>query len=202
MRTGNGYRASIMLEEVGLPYQVVETDVRPGVPRSDAFMACSPLGKIPAILDTDTADGRPVALAESLAIALYLSEKTGRLLPSTQAGRALAYQWGAIVSSGFGTAITGIFFARQIDAEAHAKLIDKYFGDIGLGFSAMDKHLSAHRYLAGKTYSYADVMALPLLATAQMLGHPVTTYPSVGRWYAEVSDRAAVRRGLAVPPAR
>ena len=199
MRTGNGYRASILLEEVGLPYRVIDTDVRPGQPRSAAFLAASPLGKIPAIVDHDTPDGVPIALAESLAIALYVSEKTGKLSPAAPAERAAACQWGAIVSSGFGAAITGIFFARQIDADAHAGLIAKYTSDIRQGFAAMDRRLSDAPYLAGSTYSFADVLAAPLLNTASLMGVDTSDYAAVGRWYAEVSARPAVRRGFAVP---
>ena len=202
MRTGNGYRASIMLEEVGLPYRVIETDVRPGQPRSQTFLAASPLGKIPAIVDHDTPDGAPITVAESLAIALYLADKTGKLMPEAPVERAAAYQWGAVTAAGFGAAITGIFFARQIDAEAHAGLIAKYVADIDQGFLAMDRRLADNAYLAGGAYSFADVLAAPLLNTAKLIGCDTGAYAAVHRWYAEVSARPAVQRGMAVPPAQ
>jgi GST-like protein len=202
MRTGNGYRASIMLEEVGLPYRVIEADVRPGQPRSETFLTASPLGKIPAIVDHDTPDGVPIAIAESLAIALYLADKTGKLIPEASAERAAAYQWSAVVAAGFGAAITGIFFARQIDAAAHAGLIAKYHADIDQGFAAMDRRLSDNAYLAGATYSVADVLAAPLLNTAKLMGCDTSYYTGVQRWYADVSARSAVQRGMAVPSAQ
>ena len=198
-KTGNGYRVSILLEELGLPYEVVATDVSPTAPRSPAFLAASPLGKIPAIVDTDTADGKPVTVAESLAIALYLTEKTGKLIPSTASKRAMAWQWSAIVASGFGSAIPGIFFAKMLGEAEHAKLIAKYYEDIDRCFGAMDAHLNANAYLAGETYSYVDCLAAPLLPTAKAFGVDLDRFPAVLRWRDQVFDRPAVQKGMAVP---
>ena len=197
--TGNGYRTSILLEELGLPYEVVETDVRVGAAKSAAFKATSPLGKIPAIRDTDTASGEPIDVAESLAIALYLVEKTGKLMPATLEERARAWQWAAIVATGFGSAIPGIFFARMLGAAAHAKLIAKYFADIDVCFTAMEAHLERHRYLAGETYSFADALAAPLLPTAHAFEIDLERFPHILRWRDEVFERPAVKAGMLVP---
>jgi len=198
-KTGNGYRVSILLEELGLPYEAVTTDVSLGAPHSPAFSAASPLGKIPAIIDTDTADGKPVTVAESLAIALYLTEKTGKLIPKTLGERALAWQWAAIVASGFGAAIPGIFFARMLGETEHAKLIDKYYGDLDRCFWAMEAHLSRNAYLSGENYSYVDCLAAPLMPTAKAFGIDLERFPAVVRWREVVFDRPAVRKGMAVP---
>ncbi len=198
-KTGNGYRVSIILEELGLTYKAVDTDVRPGAPRSPAFLAASPLGKIPAIVDEDAVDGSPLVLAESLAIALYLTEKTGMLTPPTASGRALAWQWGAIVASSFGAAFPGIFFGRMLGADEHAKLIAKYFEDLDRGFFAMEAQLSKSAYLAGDAYSFADCLAAPLLPTAKAFGVDLDRFPALGRWRDEVFARPAVQRGMAVP---
>ena len=197
--TGNGYRVSILLEELGLPYEVVKIEFGPDAARTADFLAASPLGKIPAIRDTDSPDGQPIALAESLAIALYLTEKTGKLLPETIAERARAAQWAAIVVSGFGSAIPGIFLARQLGAEDHAKLIAKYFADIDVCFTAMNKHLAAHRYLAGESYSYADALAAPLITTGRAFKVDLDNFPAVLRWVDDVFARPAVKAGMAVP---
>ena len=198
-KTGNGYRVSILLEELGLPYEAVATYVSVGAEKTPAFLAASPLGKIPAIVDTDTPDGQPVAIAESLAIALYLTEKTGKLIPPTLAGRALAWQWAAIVATGFGSAIPGIFFAKMLGEVEHAKLIAKYYQDIDRCFAAMDAHLKADTYLAGETYSYADCLAAPLLPTAKAFGVELDRFPNVLRWRDQMFERPAVRKGMAVP---
>ncbi|WP_394760441.1 glutathione S-transferase family protein [Phenylobacterium sp.] len=196
--TGNGYRVSILLEELGLPYVAEAIAFTPDAPRSAVFLSASPLAKIPAIVDDDTADGQPVAIAESLAIALYLVEKTGRLNPASAAGRARAWQWAAIVASGFGAAFSGIFFARQLDEAAHAKLIAKHFADIDKGFEAMDRALAQRLYLAGDDYCYADALAAPLLPTARAFGIDLSRFPNVERWGEIVLMRPAVQRGLAV----
>ena len=202
MRTGNGYRASIMLEEVGLPYRVIETDVRPGPASLRHLPGGRPLGKIPAIVDHDTPDGVPVTVAESLALVFYLAEKTGKLLPATPGERAAAYQWSAIVSSGFGAAITGIFFARQIDAEAHAGLIAKYLAEIDQGFAAMDRRLSDSAYLAGSTYSVADVLAAPLLNTAKLMGATPLRIRRCSDGMPRCRPGPPSSGGMAVPPAQ
>jgi GST-like protein len=186
-KTGNGYRVSILLEELGLAYEAVATDVSIGS------------GKIPAIVDTDTLDGKPVTVAESLAIALYLTEKTGKLVPTTLAERAMAWQWAAIVATGFGSAIPGIFFARMMGEADHAKLIAKYYVDIDKCFAAMNARLAGSAYLAGETYSYADCLAAPLLPTAKAFGVDLDRFPGVLRWRDAVFERPAVRKGMAVP---
>jgi GSH-dependent disulfide-bond oxidoreductase len=198
-KTGNGYRVSILLEELGLPYETVVTDIRVDAERTPRFLAVSPLGKIPAILDPDTVDGAPVALAESLAIALYLTEKTGKLMPQSLAERARAWQWAAIVASGFGAAIPGIFFGRLLGETEHAKLIAKYYDDIDRYFGAMDAHLATHAFLAGERYSFADCLAAPLLPTAKAFGVDLDQFPSLNLWGEQVFERPAVRRGMAAP---
>jgi GST-like protein len=198
-KTGNGYRVSILLEELGLPYTVETIGFGPRADRPPAFLQASPLGKIPAIIDSGTPDGKPVMIAESFAIALYLTEKTGKLMPPTLAERALAWTWSAIVVSGFGSAIPGIFFARQLGEAEHAKLIAKYFEDIDRCFGAMDAHLKLHCYLAGDGYSYADCLAAPLLTTAKAFGVDLDGFPNVLRWGEAVFERPAVKAGMAIP---
>lgn len=196
--TGNGYRVSILLEELGLPYVARAVDLQAGAARPADFLAASPLGKIPAIVDDDTADGAPIALAESLAIALYLLEKTGRLAPATATGRALAWQWAAIVATSFGAAFPGIFFARMLDEAAHAKMIAKHFEDLDRGFAAMDARLGVSPYLAGDAFCFADALAAPLLPTARSFGIDLSRFPNVERWGEAVFARPGVQRGMLV----
>lgn len=196
--TGNGYRVSILLEELELAYRAEAIAFTPGAPRSAAFQSASPLGKIPAIIDDDAPGGPTVAIAESLAIALYLVEKAGRLSPDTTIGRALAWQWAAIVASGFGAAFSGIFFARQLDEAAHSKVIAKSFADLDKSFGAMDRALAERPYLAGDSYCYADALAAPLLPTARAFGIDLSRFANVERWGEDVLARPAVQRGLAV----
>jgi len=198
--TPNGFRASIMLEESGLPYRVHAVDMKSGEHKSAAFLAINATGRLPAIVDDDAGQATPLALAETLAIALYLAEKSGRLLPSNAGERATAYQWAATVISGFGAATPGIFFARQLDEAAHVKIIAKFYADIDNYLAAMNAHLDANPYLAGQTYSFADVLALPTVAISlKNFSVDLTPFPAVVRWRDAVIQRPAVARGLKIP---
>jgi GST-like protein len=199
--TPNGFRASIMLEETGLAYRVQAVSLQTGEHKTAAFLAVNPTGRIPAIVDDAPEEGESFALSETLAIALYLAEKSGRLLPKPATERAAAYQWAATVVSGFGAATAGIYFGRQLDAEAHAKLIAKYHTDIDGYLKAMEARLAASPFLAGPTYSFADALAYPTIAIslAKTFKVDLTPFPAVLAWSEAVGARPAVQKGLTVP---
>jgi GST-like protein len=196
--TGNGYRASILLEESGLAYKartVAFADLR-----SPEFLAVNPIGKAPAIIDDDTPDGVPVAIGESLAIALYLVEKSGRMMPGTAANRARAAMWGAAVVAGFGGAIASIFYARMINSELHAVVITRHFADIATHLGAMDHALGAAPFLGGPDFSWADAIAAPMiLSTLPKFDVVLDTYPNILRWRKTVATRPAVQAGMNIP---
>jgi len=196
--TGNGYRASILLEESGLPYTVraVALDAL----RAPDFLAVSPLGKAPAIVDDDTPDGRTIAISESLAIALYVSEKSGRMIPDTIADRARAAMWGAAIVAGFGGAIAGIFHARAIDSTAHAAVITKHFADVDFHLGALEQALSVAPYLGGANYSWADAIAAPMmLSTLPKYNVTLDGFPAILDWRDRIAVRPGVLAGMAVP---
>ena len=198
--TPNGYRASIMLEETGLPYKVHPVDLKSGEHKTPAFLAVNATGRIPAIVDDEPERGPPLALAETLAITLYLAEKSGRLSPANSSERALAYQWAATVISGFGSATPGIFFARQLDEAAHVKIIAKFFADIDVYLKAMNERLADNPYLAGSEFSFADVLAIPTIALSlKNFKVDLSPYTHVLRWRDEVAARPAVQRGFKIP---
>jgi len=198
--TPNGHRAAIALEESGLDYAVKVVDLYAGEHKTPAFLALNPIGRIPAIVDDPADTGAPFALSESLAIALYVSEKSGRLIPTSATDRALAYQWAATTISGLGAATSGIYFARQIDETAHAGLIAKYYGDLDNYLRAMDQHLQTHAYLGGSTFSFADTLAIPtIVLSMKNFGVDLTGFAAILRWRDEVLARPAVQRGFEIP---
>ncbi len=198
--TPNGHRAAIALEESGLDYQVKAVDLAAGEHKTPAFLALNATGRIPAIVDDDADAGAPFALSESLAIALYVSEKSGRLIPVSATERALAYQWAATVISGLGAATSGIYFARQIDETAHSGLIAKLYGDLDVYLRAMDQHLQTHAYLGGATFSFADTLAIPtIVLSMKNFKVDLTGFAAVLRWRDQVLTRPAVQRGFAIP---
>jgi GST-like protein len=190
-----------MLEETGVPYIVHVVDLAAGEHKTPAFLAINATGRIPAIVDDD-APGGPLALAETLAIALYLCEKSGRLMPGAARERARAWQWAATVISGFGAATPGIFFAKQLGESEHAKIIAKFHADIVGYLAAMDSDLAERPYLAGETFSFADALAIPAIALSlPRFGVDLTLYPAVERWRERVQQRAGVQRGFGIPAA-
>jgi GST-like protein len=198
--TPNGFRASIMLEETGLPYQVRKVDLKTGEHKTPAFLEVNATGRIPAIVDDDAGSETPLALAETLAIAVYLADKSGRLMPSSAGERALALQWGATVISGFGASTAGIYFARLLDESAHAKIIAKFYADMDIYLTAMDQQLQSHPYLAGSAYSFADALALPTIALSmKTFNVDLSGFKAIERWRDEVMLRPAVKTGLTIP---
>lgn len=199
--TPNGHRAAIMLEETGIPYTVAVVDLAAGKHKTPEFLAINATGRIPAIVDDDTPEGT-LALAETLAIALYLCEKSGNLMPQTVSGRARAWQWAATVISGFGAATPGLFFAKQLGETEHAKLIAKFYADIAGYLTAMDADLAQRPYLAGEEFCFADALAIPVIVLSlPRFGVDLTPYPAVCRWRELVMQREGVQRGFKVPAA-
>lgn len=197
--SANGYRAAIMLEETGSEYTVHPVDLKTGAHRTPAFLKINPIGLIPVIIDKEAAGG-PISIAETLAIALYLCERSGQLMPPTIAGRALAWQWAATGVSGFGPALFGTFLARHYDAQGHAPLIERYMQTVTNNFVAMNAALAERPYIAGDTFSFADVLLIPFaLISAPQFALDFTELPHLSRWRDLVAMRPAVQRGLLVP---
>lgn len=197
--TANGYKASIMLEEVGLPYRVIDYDLVKGEHMKAGYLALNPVGRVPTIVDHDTA-GAPVSVYGTPAILLYLAEKTGQLLPGSPAERAKAYEWLGIVSSDLAPAYSGQFVFNVIAPEKNAWAIG-FYDQLCLRLLApMESRLGASRFLAGDGYSIADVIAYPVAAVS-MKRFPggLDAHPNIARWAAEVGARPAVQRGMKVP---
>jgi GST-like protein len=197
--TANGYKASIMLEEVGLPYRVIDYDLSKGEHMKPEYLALNPVGRVPTIVDHDAAGG-PLSVYGSAAILLYLAEKTGQLLPSSAAERARTYEWLGVVSSDIGPAYSGQFVFNIIAPEKQAWAIDFYDRLCLRLLAPMETRLGASRFLAGDGYSIADVIAYPVAAVS-MKRFPggLDAHPNIARWAGEVGARPAVQRGMKVP---
>lgn len=197
--TANGYKASIMLEEVGLPYRVIDYDLSKGEHMKPEYLALNPVGRVPTIVDHDAA-GTPLSVYGSAAILLYLAEKTGLLLPSSAAERARTYEWLGVVSSDIGPAYSGQFVFNFIAPEKHAWAIDFYDRLCLRLLTPMETRLGASRFLAGDGYGIADVIAYPVAAVS-MRRFPggLDAHPHIARWASEVGARPAVQRGMKIP---
>jgi GST-like protein len=197
--TPNGRKASIMLEEVGLPYNVHRIDIGKGDQFAPEYVALNPYSKIPAIVDPEGPDGQPLKLFESGAILVYLAEKTGRLLPAVPRLRYVTLQWVM-----FQMGAVGPFFGQVHHFVRSAKVevpyaIERYIKEKDRIYGVLNRRLGETPYLAGDEYTIADVATYPWVARHEWHKTDLTTLPNVKRWFDTVGARPAVKRGMAVP---
>jgi len=198
--TGNGHRVSIMLEEIGLPYEVVKIDFAKGEHQGPALKAVNPMGQIPAIVDSDGPEGQPITLSESSAILRYLARKSGKLLPLGALAEMEADRWTAITAGGLQSAPTTIFFSRLLGEDSHGAIIAKQFEVIGRYLAAMEERLATSPFLAGGHFSYVDILGFSIAnGTLRTFGVSLDPYPAIAAWKDGIAARPAVQCGLAVP---
>ncbi|MBM3502960.1 MAG: glutathione S-transferase family protein [Alphaproteobacteria bacterium] len=199
--TANGQKVAIMLEETGLPYTLKPLDMMKGAHKSPEYLAVNPVGKMPAIVDHDGPGGKPLKVFETLAICLYLGEKSGKLIPVGLAERALAYEWSCVVLSDLGPAFSAQFNLKNLKADTTAA-VDYYVQLVHRFLRVLDERLAAAPYLAGAEYSYADVQLYPVITVSgKRLGeNGLAPYKHILGWRDRVSQRPAVKRGEAVLP--
>lgn len=191
--TPNGLKIAIALEWLGLPYTVIPIALRGDAPRPDAFVAASPLGKIPAIRDTETG----ISLAESGAILIYLAEKTGSpLLPSGNADRANVLAWHFIASSTIGPALGQAHHYLHFQKGKAPYAEERCAADVGRYYAALDSQLSKTVFLAGAEASIADLALWPWIVRYGWQGIDLADYRSVHRWYRRLAGEKAVLDGL------
>jgi GST-like protein len=199
--TSNGRKASIMLEEIGLPYEVRPMALERKEQKEAWFLEMNPNGRIPVITDDDGPGGAPVTVFESGAILLYLAEKSGLFLPTEPRDRARAMEWLFFVSTHltFG-AMQVHWLMRLRDAgEPHPDL-EMWQAENARVYGVLDQGLADSPYLAGADYSIADVAAYPWVYRWDMQGIDLDAFPRLKSWFATVGARDAVVRGLGVPP--
>ncbi len=197
--TANGYKASIMLEEIGLPYRAITYDLVAGDHMKPEYLAMNPVGRLPMIVDHDVG-GEPLSVYGTAAILIYLAEKSHRYLPDQPRQRAKTLEWLGIVSSDIGPAFSGQFVFNVMAPEKQPWAIDFYNRLCSRMVQAMETRLASTRYLAGDDYTIADILAYPV-PVVSMKRYPGTLdgYPNIARWAADVGARPAVQRGMRVP---
>ena len=193
--TPNGWKASIALEELAMPYEVKALRLDQLDQKQDAFLRINPNGRIPAIVDRDAGD---FAVFESGAILLYLAEKAGKLIPSDAKGRSLVVQWLMFQMGGVGPmqGQANVFFRYAPEKIPFA--IERYQKETRRLYEVMDRRLAEAEYLAGD-YSIADIATWPWVSIHEWAGVSVEGLDHVQRWLAAVGARPAVQRGRAVP---
>ncbi len=195
--TPNGHKASIMLEECGLPYRLRPVNILRGEQFRPAFLRINPNHKIPAIVDRDGPDGRPLALFESGAILQYLAEKSAMFLPSAARERYIVLQWLAFQIANVGPMFgqCGHFLGYAPRKIPYA--IERYRNETLRLYGVMDRRLRRARFLAGD-YSIADIATWPWVRVRWLHRIDLEDFPRVRRWYETIEQRPAVQRGVAL----
>ena len=196
--TPNGRKISIALEELGLDYSVHPINIIKDEQFAPDFLKISPNNKIPAIVDPDGPDGKPISLFESGAILLYLADKTGKFMPTDARARYDALQWLMWQMGGFGPMLGQAHHFRRFAKEQVPYAIERYTNETRRLYGVLDKHLQGGEHLAGD-YSIADMATFPWAARHEWHGIALEDFPSVKRWYDAVAARPAVQKGMAVP---
>jgi len=190
--TPNGWKISIALEEMGLPYEVRVVDFATNEQKSDWYVKLNPNGRIPTLVD----DG--FALFESGAILIYLAEKTGRFLPRDVQGRSRVIQWVMFQMSAVGPMMGQANVFLRYFPEKIQPAIDRYQREVTRLFGILDRQLAAHEYIAGD-YSIADMALWPWVSGYEWSGVSIQEFTNLQRWLAQVGERPAVQAGRDVP---
>ena len=194
--TPNGHKIHIMLEETGLPYRLHKVDIGRGDQFKPDFIAINPNSKIPAIVDNEPGDGKPLALFESGAILVYLAEKTGKFLPADKRRRYRVMEWLMFQMASIGPMYGQAWHFRSVAPERIPYAVDRYTNEVTRLLKVMEHRLQESRYLGDSDYSIADIAAWPWVKGSEKYGQNMRDFPAVARWIAEIAERPAVQRGL------
>lgn len=196
--TPNGHKVHIMLEECGLRYNVHAVDIGQGDQFKPEFLKISPNNKIPAIVDQEGPDGKPISLFESGAILIYLAEKTGKFLPKEPRPRYSALQWLMFQMGSIGPMFGQAHHFRNYAPDKITYAIDRYTSEAGRLYGVMDRRLGEAKFLAGNAYTIADIAIWPWTRSYKNQGQDLDDFPNVKRWFQAIEARPAVERGVQV----
>ena len=196
--TPNGHKVHIMLEECALPYEAIPVNIGAGEQFQPAFLEISPNNKIPAIVDPDGPDGKPISLFESGAILVYLAAKTGRFLPAGDRAKFEVLQWLMFQMGGVGPMLGQAHHFRMYAPEKVPYAIDRYTNEARRLYGVIDRRLARSEWLGGAEYSIADIATFPWLRSWQNQGVVIDEHPHLKRWFDTIAARPAVQRGVQV----
>jgi len=196
--TPNGKKISILLEELKLPYKAVPIDIGAGDQFAPDFLKISPNNKIPALVDSEGPDGKPISIFESGAIMIYLAGKTGKFLPKTDRKRYDVLQWLMFQMGGLGPMLGQAHHFRLYAPESIQYAIDRYTKEAHRLYGVLDKALEKTGYIAAGQYTIADMACWPWVGSHNNHGVALDQYPNVLRWFNKIAERPAVKKGSAL----
>ena len=194
--TPNAHKVSIMLEEIGLPYNAIAVDIGAGEQFAPDFLRISPNNRMPAIVDHD-APGGPLSIFESGAILMYLAEKSGQFWPAEVHKRYEVAQWVMWQMGGLGPMLGQAFHFRLFAPEKMPYAIDRYLNEVKRLCTVLDTRLKDREFLAGD-YSIADMASYSWTTVFGPLEIVIDDYPALQQWQARMAARPAVERGMAL----
>ena len=198
--TPNGRKVSVMLEELGLPYNTHKVDISKGEQHKPEFLKISPNNRIPAIVDSDGPGGKPISVFESGAILIYLAEKAkSKLLPKDPRRRMETLEWLMWQMGGVGPMFGQAhhFMFNPPEDVPYGK--KRYHDEAKRLYKVMNARLGKTKYLAGDDYTIADIATYPWVQRHPRHQVDLNDYPNVKRWYDAISKRPAVEKGMQVP---
>ena len=198
--TPNGHKVSMMLSELDAPHTLINYDMLAGDHLKKEFRKVNPNGKLPAIVDHAPADGGPpFPVFESGAILVYLSEKyDGAFMPDKPRERSRAMQWLMWQMAGFGPMHGQAHHFIRYAPEGQDYSVNRYRNEAIRLLGVLERRLAEAPYLAGETYSIADISAWPWVRATRAIQLDLEPYPSIRRWFEEIGERPAVKRGTEV----
>ena len=193
--TPNGHKVTMLLEEVGVPYDIKPVDISAGDQFKPDFLKISPNNRMPAIVDHVPADGgAPIAVFESGAILLYLAEKTGRFLPADLRRRTTVLEWLFWQVGGLGPMAGQNHHFAQYAPEQIRYAVDRYVKETNRLYGVLDHRLEGRAFIAGTDYSIADMAAYPWIVPHKRQGQNLDDFPNVKRWFETIRARPATIR--------
>lgn len=196
--TPNGHKIHIMLEECKLPYRVHAVNIGTGDQFQPDFLKISPNNKIPAMVDSDGPDGRPISLFESGAMLIYLAAKTGKFMPKGDRAKYEVLQWLMFQMGGVGPMLGQAHHFRIYAPEKIEYGIQRYTNEAKRLYGVMDKRLQTSPWIGGKSYSIADMAIFPWLRSWQNQGIDWADYPHLKAWFDKMAARPAVQKAVQV----
>jgi len=192
--TPNGRKASIMLEEIGLPYTAHPVDISKDEQFKPEFLKISPNNRIPAIVDRDTG----IALMESAALMIYLADKTGKLLPKEGEPRYRVLEWLMWQMGGPGPIFGQVHHFVKYNKGKAPYAEERFTKEAHRLYGVLDRRLAGREFVAD-TYSIADIAIWPWVSRYEWQEVDLNKYPNVKRWYVGIAKRPAVQKGYKVP---
>jgi GST-like protein len=196
--TPNGWKVTIMLEELGVPYNIVPVNIGKGEQFTPGFLKISPNNRMPAIVDHEPlGGGAPLAIFESGAILEYLAEKYGKFMPKDTRGKYEVLQWLYWQMANLGPNSGQANHFRHYASEKIAYGIDRYTNEVNRLYGVMNIQLAEREFLAGE-YSIADMASWPWIIPYERMGQDLNEFPHLKRWFDTMGARPAVIKGKAV----